>query len=116
MAPNGFLDDARQIAPPRALRIDFDDGSFALRSPVALRPYARCVGEWLERWVDTPTQTEGGPEGGWAGRLADHRHPVAGQGSGRHAGDVLLQAELAEAARGAAPRRQLPAAVECDGR
>ena len=55
MAPNGFLDDARQIAPPRALRIDFDDGSFALRSPVALRPYARCVGEWLERWArETP--------------------------------------------------------------
>ena len=55
MASNGFLDDARQIAPPRTLRIDFDDGSFALRSPVALRPYARCVGEWLERWArETP--------------------------------------------------------------
>jgi len=76
MAPNGFLDDARQIAPPRTLRIDFDDGSFALRSPVALRPYARCVGEWLERWAgETPDaialaeRDDGG--GGW--RRLDYR-------------------------------------------
>ena len=33
-----FLLDERQIAPPRTVRIDFDDGSFALRSPVALKP------------------------------------------------------------------------------
>ena len=39
-----FLDDEDQIAPPRTLR-----------SPEALRPYARCVGEWLERWAqETP--------------------------------------------------------------
>ncbi|MDH6592126.1 feruloyl-CoA synthase [Variovorax sp. TBS-050B] len=50
-----FLLDPAQIAPPRTVRIDFDDGSFALRSPVALRPYARCIGEWLERWArETP--------------------------------------------------------------
>jgi len=50
-----FFDDERQLAPPRTVRIDFDDGSFALRSPVTLRPYARCVGEWLERWArETP--------------------------------------------------------------
>ncbi len=50
-----FFDDETQLAPPRTIRIDFDDGSFALRSPVALRPYARCVGEWLERWArETP--------------------------------------------------------------
>ena len=43
------------IAPPRTVRIDFDDGSFALRSPVALKPYARCIGEWIERWArETP--------------------------------------------------------------
>lgn len=51
----GFLDDEKQVAPPRTVRIDFDDGSFALRSPIALRPYARCIGEWLERWArETP--------------------------------------------------------------
>ena len=53
-----FLQDPRQVAAPRTLRIDFDDGSFALRSPVALQPYARCVGEWLERWAtETPRAT-----------------------------------------------------------
>ncbi|PNG58784.1 MULTISPECIES: feruloyl-CoA synthase [unclassified Variovorax] len=55
MKAEGFFDDETQLAPPRTIRIDFDDGSFALRSPVALRPYARCVGEWLERWArETP--------------------------------------------------------------
>ena len=50
-----FLNDENLIAPPRTVRIDFDDGSFALRSPVALKPYARCIGEWLERWArETP--------------------------------------------------------------
>ncbi len=50
-----FLLDPTQIAPPRTVRIDFDDGSFALRSPMALQPYARCIGEWLERWArETP--------------------------------------------------------------
>ena len=55
MKADGFLDDETQLAPPRTIRIDFDDGSFALRSPVALKPYARCIGEWLERWArETP--------------------------------------------------------------
>ncbi|MBT2335763.1 feruloyl-CoA synthase [Variovorax paradoxus] len=50
-----FLLDESLIAPPRTVRIDFDDGSFALRSPVALKPYARCIGEWIERWAhETP--------------------------------------------------------------
>ncbi|BEP46500.1 MULTISPECIES: feruloyl-CoA synthase [Variovorax] len=50
-----FLLDPSQIAPPRTVRVDFDDGSFALRSPMALKPYARCIGEWLERWArETP--------------------------------------------------------------
>ncbi|GAA4343302.1 feruloyl-CoA synthase [Variovorax defluvii] len=54
-ATESFFDDDTQLAPPRTLRIDFDDGSFALRSPVALKPYARCIGEWLERWArETP--------------------------------------------------------------
>lgn len=29
-------------------------------------PQSPSVGEWLERWVDTPTEVERGPEGGWA--------------------------------------------------
>ncbi|QGW80139.1 feruloyl-CoA synthase [Variovorax paradoxus] len=55
MTDDDFLLDESHIAPPRTVRIDFDDGSFALRSPVALRPYARCIGEWIERWArETP--------------------------------------------------------------
>lgn len=55
MTEDDFLLDESQIAPPRTVRIDFDDGSFALRSPVALKPYARCIGEWIERWArETP--------------------------------------------------------------
>lgn len=50
-----FLLDDSLIAPARTVRIDFDDGSFALRSPMALKPYARCIGEWIERWArETP--------------------------------------------------------------
>ncbi|MFM2329382.1 MAG: hypothetical protein RLZZ494_1485 [Pseudomonadota bacterium] len=50
-----FLDDPAQMAPPRTLRQDLSDGSFVLRSPEALQPYARCIGDWLERWaVETP--------------------------------------------------------------
>jgi len=50
-----FLHDETLIAPPRTVRIDFDDGSFALRSPMTLKPYARCIGEWIERWAsETP--------------------------------------------------------------
>ncbi|MDR6889554.1 MULTISPECIES: feruloyl-CoA synthase [Variovorax] len=55
MTDDDFLLDESQIAPPRTVRIDFDDGSFALRSPMALKPYARCIGEWIERWArETP--------------------------------------------------------------
>jgi feruloyl-CoA synthase len=50
-----FFFDETQLASPRTVRIDLDDGSFILRSPVALKPYARCIGEWLERWArETP--------------------------------------------------------------
>ncbi|SEB24199.1 feruloyl-CoA synthase [Variovorax sp. YR216] len=55
MTTPAFFEDENQIAPPRTVRIDLDDGSFILRSPVALKPYARCIGDWLERWArETP--------------------------------------------------------------
>ena len=41
------------LAEPRCLRVDGPDGSFVLRSPEPLGDYARCVGEWLERWART---------------------------------------------------------------
>lgn len=50
-----FLDDETQMAPPRTVLMPSDDGSFTLRSPEALGPYARCVGDWMEHWArETP--------------------------------------------------------------
>ena len=64
-----WTDDARLLAPPRAVRVLLDDGSFVLRSPEPLRPYARCIGEWLERWAaetpDAPAFSERTRDGGW---------------------------------------------------
>ncbi|MDE2478772.1 MAG: feruloyl-CoA synthase [Betaproteobacteria bacterium] len=57
------------LAPQRVVRVGFDDGSFVLRSPEPLRPYARCVGEWLETWAretpDAPAFAERAPDGTW---------------------------------------------------
>ena len=50
-----FLGDENQIAPPATVLVHQDDGSFVLRSPVALGAYARCIGEWVEQWArETP--------------------------------------------------------------
>jgi len=68
-----WIEDPRMLAPPRAVRVGLDDGSFVLRSPEPLKPYARCVGEWLERWAAetplAPAFAERTPDGGWR-RLA----------------------------------------------
>ena len=67
-APVPF-DDPRFLAPPSTIRVSSADGSFVLHSPEPLQPYARCVGEWLERWaVETPDATafaERDAAGGW---------------------------------------------------
>jgi len=57
------------LAPARVQRAARPDGSVVLRSPEALGPYARCVGQWLEQWAsETPdalafAQRNG--SGGW---------------------------------------------------
>ncbi len=49
------FDTADALAPQRCVRTEGADGSFVLRSPEALAPYGRCIGEWLERWArETP--------------------------------------------------------------
>jgi feruloyl-CoA synthase len=57
------------LAPQRVVRVGFDDGSFVLRSPEPLRPYARCVGEWLEQWAsdtpEAPAFAERAADGAW---------------------------------------------------
>ncbi len=69
MLADAMFSDPQQLAPPRVVRIGLDDGSFVLRSPEPLRPYARCIGEWLERWAaetpDAPAFAERTPDGGW---------------------------------------------------
>lgn len=67
--PTPFFDDPDQLAPPRVARMVFDDGSFVLRSPEPLKPYSRCVGEWVERWAaetpDAPAAAERRADGSW---------------------------------------------------
>ena len=64
-----IFNDPTLLAPPRTVRVGFDDGSFVLRSPEPLKPYARCTGEWLEHWAretpDAPAFAERAPDGSW---------------------------------------------------
>jgi feruloyl-CoA synthase len=68
MAP-GFFDDPLQLSPPRTVKTDLGSGAFTLHHPEPLAPYARCVGEWLERWAEeTPDAVafaEPAAGGGW---------------------------------------------------
>jgi feruloyl-CoA synthase len=45
--------DAAALAPPRVVCEDLPGGGFILRSPEALQPFARCIGDWLEHWAAT---------------------------------------------------------------
>jgi feruloyl-CoA synthase len=49
-------DPALLFAPPEVLLSRRDDGALLLRSPQALQPYRRCVGEDLEYWADRAPQ------------------------------------------------------------
>ena len=64
-----FFDDPTQLAPRRTVKTDLGGGAFTLHHPEPLAPYARCVGEWLERWAgetpDAPAFAEPEPGGGW---------------------------------------------------
>ena len=64
-----FFNDPRWLAPPRTLRSAAAGGAIVLRSPEPLGAYARCVGEWLERWaLETPAASalaERDATGGW---------------------------------------------------
>jgi feruloyl-CoA synthase len=67
--PHYFFDNPRMLAPRQTRRTDLGGGAFVLQSPEPLAPYARCVGEWLERWArDTPDAlavAEPADGGGW---------------------------------------------------
>lgn len=46
-----FFDDESQLAPARVEIEYLNNGEFILRSPEPLKPYQRCVGDWLEKWA-----------------------------------------------------------------
>ena len=40
------------FAAPAVALTERDDGTILFDNPVALAPYARCVGEYLEYWAE----------------------------------------------------------------
>ena len=64
-----FFEDPTQLAPRRTVKTDLGGGAFTLHHPEPLAPYARCVGEWLERWAretpDAPAFAEPDANAGW---------------------------------------------------
>ena len=64
-----WIDDPRMLAPPRSVRVALDGGGLVLRSPEPLQSYARCIGEWLERWAretpDAPAFAERTADASW---------------------------------------------------
>jgi feruloyl-CoA synthase len=69
MTPPSFFDNPALLAPARTLKTDLGSGGFVLSHPDPLGPYARCVGEWIERWArETPERVaiaEPASGGGW---------------------------------------------------
>ena len=57
------------LAPTQTEKEERADGSFVLRSGEALRPYARCIGDWIEHWSqatpDSIVLAERGKDGAW---------------------------------------------------
>ncbi len=66
---SSLLSSEGSLAPPAVLKEDRPDGSFVLRSPQRLQPYARCIGDWLDHWAsitpDAVFLAERGPDGAW---------------------------------------------------
>ncbi len=64
-----FFANPRMLAPRETARTSLGGGAFELRSTQALRPYARCIGEWLEHWSartrDALAFAEPDSRGGW---------------------------------------------------
>jgi feruloyl-CoA synthase len=85
--PSSFFDNPRMLAPAQTVKVDLGGGAFVLRSPEALGPYARCIGEWLEHWAaqtpDALAFAEPAPGGGWQ-RLSwsELRHRVGAVAQG----------------------------------
>jgi len=48
---DAFFENVRLLAPRQTQHVSLGEGAFVLNHPEPLRPYARCVGEWLEQWA-----------------------------------------------------------------
>lgn len=63
------FNDPASLAPRRVVRQDLPGGGFVLRHPDPLRPFARCIGDWLEQWAratpDAVFLGERDAGGGW---------------------------------------------------
>ena len=61
--------NALSFAPAAVDVVSRRDGGYVLRSPQALGPYARCVGDWLIHWGTTTPErvflAERSAGGGW---------------------------------------------------
>jgi feruloyl-CoA synthase len=66
---NAPFGDGQALAPPEVVRESRADGSFVLRHPRPLQPFARCAGDWLEHWAGTTPDAlflaERGPDDQW---------------------------------------------------
>jgi len=84
---------ARLKFAPAAVNVERRaDGSLILRSPQRLLPYARCAGEWLEKWVRTTPERVFLAErsaGGW--RRVSYAEALR---QARSIGAALLKREL----------------------
>lgn len=84
---HAFFDDPANLAPAQVLHTALPGGGCVLRSPQRLESYARCVGDWIERWArETPDAlalAERDAAGGWR-RLsyAQLRHAIGAVAQG----------------------------------
>jgi feruloyl-CoA synthase len=67
--PVALFGDPQALAPQRVVREDRGGGSFVLRHPEPLQPFARCIGDWLDHWALTTPDAlflaERDGTGGW---------------------------------------------------
>ncbi|HKI65556.1 MAG TPA: feruloyl-CoA synthase [Burkholderiales bacterium] len=81
-----------RFAPAQVLSERRSDGTLLLRSPQALAPYARAVGEWLAHWAATaPERTFLAERAGDAWRKLSYRETLA---AARRIGQSLLERGL----------------------
>jgi feruloyl-CoA synthase len=83
---DGFFENTRLLAPRQTQRVSLGDGAFTLNHPEPLRPYARCVGEWLEQWARQTPQALAFAEPLPARSPADNPSHATGKGTGTGTG------------------------------